>query len=120
MAEVSMKQRFENMKFKRYRNRFLRIGKMEISEGDLQQQIEQLLQFYCWRYYHTWNSRRSVEGFPDLIALRRHRKLVAELKKEGEEPTREQQNWLDEFEEVGFEVYIWHPADVEQAAKVLR
>ena len=114
MPEVSKKME------RRPLNRFLRIGKMEIPEKDLQQQVEQLLRLFCWRYYHTWNSRRSAQGFPDLIALRRERHLVAELKKEGGEPTPEQQNWLDEFEEVGFEVYIWRPADVEQAAKVLR
>ncbi len=114
MPEMSKKME------RRYLSRFLRIRKMKIPEKDLQGQVEHLLRLFCWRYYHTWNSRRSVEGFPDLIALRRDRGLVAELKKEGEEPTPEQQNWLDEFEEAGFEVYVWRPADIERAAKVLR
>ncbi len=114
MPEVSKKME------RRHLNRFLRIRKMEISEKDLQQQIEQLLQLFRWDYYHTWNSRHSAQGFPDLLALRPGRRLVAELKKEGEQPTPEQQNWLDKFEEVGFEVYVWRPADIDQAAKVLQ
>ena len=114
MPEMSKKME------RRYLSRFLRIRKMEIPEKDLQQQVEQLLQLFGWRYYHTWDSRRSVEGFLDLIALRPGRRLVAELKKEGEGPTPEQQNWLDAFEEAGFEVYVWRPADIERAAKVLR
>lgn len=33
-----------------------------------------------WLVYHTHDSRRSAEGFPDLVMLRLSRMVVAELK----------------------------------------
>jgi len=52
--------------------------------------------------------------------LRPPRLLVAELKKEGEEPTPDQWNWLDWFSLVGTEVYVWHPPDIDEVMKILK
>jgi len=69
--------------------------------------------------YFTWNSRHSPAGFPDLIILRDGRMIVAELKREGEQPTPEQYFWLLEFLKVTKDVYLWYPSDWDEVVKVL-
>ena len=57
-----------------------------ISEEEFQQQVIDLATLRGWRHYHTRDSRRSAEGFPDLILARVERKLTdlqaSELKKQ--------------------------------------
>lgn len=66
-----------------------------------------------WRFYHVFDSRRSVAGWPDLVLLRGDRMVVAELKVGGKKPTAAQLEWLDAFQEVkgNVEVYLWRPED---------
>lgn len=92
-----------------------------VSEKDWQAQVEQLAEIFGWRKYHTRWSTGSEEGFPDLIMVRKGRLIVAELKKEGESPTYEQEGWLGAFREVlGAEVFVWRPSDLDHVTKVLR
>jgi hypothetical protein len=64
-----------------------------------------------WKLYHTYDSRRSEPGFPDLAMLRGPRQVVAELKRQRLDPTREQWEWLDAFALAGAETYVWRPSD---------
>lgn len=57
------------------------------------------------------NTPRNVPGFPDLVLVRRPDIVFAELKRDGEKPTPEQQAWLDEFRACGLRVYVWRPGD---------
>jgi VRR-NUC domain len=41
-----------------------------VSEADLQATVEALLDLYGYLSYHTYDSRRSRPGFPDLAAIR--------------------------------------------------
>jgi len=52
------------------------------SEEDFQTAIVQLARMRGWRVYHTKDSRKSAQGFPDLFLLRAGQIVVAELKKE--------------------------------------
>ena len=99
---------------------FQELAKWETTEKQFQGQVEEFLKLFRWKYYHTWNSENSEEGFPDVIGLRPPRLLVAELKKEGEEPTPAQWDWLDWFSLVGTEVYVWHASDIDEVMKILR
>ena len=47
-----------------------------ISEEQFQQQVIDLATLRGWRCYHTRDSRRSAEGFPDLVLARVERKLT--------------------------------------------
>lgn len=91
-----------------------------VTEEDFQQQVEQTLSLFRWKFYHTRDSRGSEADFPDLIALRPPRKLVAELKKIGKEPTDGQCLWLEYFKACGFEVFVWKPSDIDEVLRVLR
>lgn len=51
--------------------------------------------------YHTWNSKNSAAGFPDLVMLHRSgRMVVIECKREKEQPKPKQVEWLERFKKL--------------------
>lgn len=72
------------------------------TERAFQRVVEQLLTLHGWRYYHTHDSRRSIPGFPDIVALRGHRLLALELKTRRGRATADQLAWLVAFAEIPF------------------
>ena len=99
-----------------------------ISEEQFQQQIIDLATLRGWTHYHTHDSRRSAEGFPDLVLARRStlqggfdgRVIFAEIKTEKGRPSLEQRAWLALLLDTGkVEVYIWRPSDFDQIVEVL-
>ena len=85
---------------------------LQISERDFQAQVLALARLCQWRCYHTFDSRRSERGFPDLVLVRRSRVLFIELKSERGRPTSAQQAWLADLEGTGkVDVRLWRPSD---------
>lgn len=86
-----------------------------VSEKAWQTQVVEILQRFGWDVYHTFDSRRSDPGFPDLVAIHRRSGdlLVAELKRETESPTPPQLKWLALFELAEVDAYVWRPRDVD-------
>ena len=84
---------------------------VDILEDAFQAQIVKLAELTGWKVYHTHDSRRSQEGFPDLILVRLSRMISAELKTRKETTTVEQQKWLYAFIGIGeyVEVALWRP-----------
>ena len=72
------------------------------TEAQFQAWVMNLAKVHGWLVYHTYDSRRSLRGFPDIIAIRRGRMLALELKIEKGIPTPEQDAWLDAFMGVPF------------------
>jgi len=81
---------------------------MKISEIEFSSTIEDLLNIYKWRWCHfrtartkdSWRTALSGDkGFPDYIAVRPPRLLIAELKSEDGKLTDDQQLWLDALRE---------------------
>lgn len=92
-----------------------------VTEKQLQVSVVQLAKMTGWKVYHTFDSRRSQAGFPDLVLVKGDRLIFAELKRERGRPTPEQSEWLNELsmvEEV--EAYIWRPQDWNEIEQVLR
>lgn len=83
------------------------------TEKAFQSGVVQLAIRCGWMVYHTYDSRRCVPGFPDLILLRGNRQVVAELKIEPNKPTESQREWLAAFAATGAETFIWYPSDWE-------
>lgn len=76
---------------------------------------------FGWFAYHTFDSRRSSGGFPDLVLVRRGRLIFAELKRERENPRPDQQAWLDLLSGVpAVDVHVWRPSDCDLIIEVLR
>jgi hypothetical protein len=92
-----------------------------ILEEAFQQSVEELARLNHWRLYHTYDSRRSVSGFPDLVMVRGHRLVFAELKREQGKPTAEQTKWLEQLSGVQtVSTHLWRPSDWTEIEAVLR
>lgn len=83
-------------------------------------QVRQLAHLYGWLCYHTRDSRKSEPGFPDCCLVKPPRLILAELKRDGAQPTIAQQAWLDACGAVpAVESYCWRPADLDVIVEVL-
>ncbi|MHB8322987.1 MAG: VRR-NUC domain-containing protein [Candidatus Dormibacteria bacterium] len=90
------------------------------TEADLLRSVVNLAQLQGWLTYHTWNSRHSAAGFPDLVMTRLGRLLFVELKAQSGKLTAEQQVWADALSQAGVEgavdYYTWRPNDLISGA----
>jgi VRR-NUC domain len=91
----------------------------DILERDWQRDVIKLAKTLGWtRIYHTFDSRRSTHGFPDLVIVR-DRVLFLELKREKTKLTDEQIGWLRALRAAGVEAYVARPRHLEALAAVL-
>ena len=90
-------------------------------EKDFQKGVEDYAQLCGWAFYHTYDSRRSNAGFPDLTMVRKDRLIFAELKSPRGKVRPAQVEWLKMLHDVPhIEVYLWRPADWDDIEKILR
>lgn len=89
-------------------------------EETFRAEVVRLAKLYGWEHFHTYDSRRSPEGFPDEIMIKPPVLWVAELKRDGKVPTKAQQKWLDLFAAVRIiKVGDYRPRDMDTIIKVL-
>jgi hypothetical protein len=90
-------------------------------EKQFMQRIVSFARARGWLVFHTYDSRRSAPGFPDLVLVRRGRLIMAEIKTQTGRLTRAQQEWLQALGECSnVEAMIWRPSDWIQIQKVLQ
>ena len=93
----------------------------KLSEAQFQAQIVTMARWHGWKVYHTYDSRRSEPGFPDLIMLRSGVQVVIECKSLNGKVTDDQQGWLDAFRAVPqCIVRVWRPSDWAEIHEVLQ
>lgn len=93
----------------------------DTSEDDFQARVIREAKDAGWLYFHVFDARRSVAGFPDLVMVRAGVLLVAELKVKRNKPTAAQGRWLAAFGEVpGVKVYHWRPEHWPEILTTLR
>jgi hypothetical protein len=92
-----------------------------VYEKDLQETLRQAASLHKWLCYHTYDSRRSEAGFPDLILAGYGQLIAWELKRQGENPTDSQQRWLDTLAGVTAPplVEVIRPSDLNRCLDVL-
>ena len=75
--------------------------------------VRRLALDHGWTFYHTRDSRRSEEGYPDCTCVKPGRLIFAELKTRTSKPTHAQEVWLDVLRHSvpGVEAYLWRPQD---------
>lgn len=78
------------------------------TESQLQAAVVQLARLRGWLVYHTYDSRRSHAGFPDLVLVR-ERVVFAELKAEKGVLSPQQSTWLRRLDDAGAEWFLWRP-----------
>jgi hypothetical protein len=82
--------------------------RLEISERLYQQSIVDLARILGWRTYHTFDSRRSAPGFPDLVLVKGERLVFAECKAARGKVSQAQRGWLEALSAVSsIEIYLW-------------
>lgn len=97
----------------------------KITEKQFQRQVSDLALLRGWkRQYHTWNSRRSAPGFPDLVLIRRKGErceiIFAELKVGKNVPSEAQFAWLEDLRDCdGVRAYWWTPTDWAEIDRLL-
>ena len=88
-----------------------------ITEKELLEQVKELASLLGWSFYHTYDSRRSNAGFPDLVLARGCRVIFAELKAPKGRLTPEQSAWARVLSSAsaggGIEYYMWRPSELE-------
>ena len=93
---------------------------LDIDEKEFQTQVVSLAKRNGWKVYHTYSSKRSEPGFPDLVFRRAGRIIVAELKVGDNTPTEEQEEWLADFRAAGIPTFVWTPASWPEIVEVLK
>lgn len=86
------------------------IGKM--SEAELQRLVEQACERLGLFCYHTYDSRRSQPGWPDLVIVG-SRIIFRELKSATGELKPEQRRWGSRITQAGGDWSVWRPRDWE-------
>lgn len=106
------------------RDRLLR----SIPEAQVQRNVQEILTMFGWWWYHAPNNRPNKDGkvqriragFPDIIAVRGTRIVVAELKKETGHTTDEQDEVLAMFQLTGkVEIWIVRPSNIDEFRKAM-
>ena len=84
-----------------------------MSEKQLQDRVVTLAHRMGWLTYHTFDSRRSDPGFPDLVLVhpRQRRVLFRELKAEAGTVRPDQKTWIATLGVAGADASIWRPRD---------
>ncbi len=98
-----------------------------MTEKELTKLLQKTLKQTGWLGAHFHDSRReikpnvfigdlSAKGFPDIVAIKKNRLLVVELKSETGKLREQQPEWLDAFSDVGAEVFLWRPTHWKNGA----
>lgn len=97
-------------------------GAPELTEAQFQRRVVDFARVTGWTVYHTFDSRRSEPGFPDLVAVHpdQRRIVYAELKSARGYLSTPQRRWLDKLARAGAEIAVWRPADWDEIVAVLR
>lgn len=84
-----------------------------MSEKQFQAVVVASAQRHGWIVYHTYDSRRSAPGYPDLhlVHVRAGRSVFRELKTEIGRLAPQQKTWLDALTAVGVDAGVWRPMD---------
>ena len=104
---------------------YLRKGQpAPMAEHVWQAAVMRLLKDAGYMVYHTFDSRRSPSGFPDIVAVHKTpgRELLAiELKTDTGIVSEAQQAWLTALAGcTGVVSEVWRPADLDRIVEVLR
>ena len=82
------------------------------TERSLQATVEEMCKLFGIAWYHTFDSRRSTKGWPDL-ALCGSKFMLRELKTDNGALTERQVSWGKRLRDAGQDWDVWRPADLQ-------
>jgi hypothetical protein len=92
-----------------------------MSEEDVQRIIIDYAIAAGYLVYHTWDSRRSQPGFPDLVLVRGLCVVFIECKAEKGKVTPDQAAWLQKLGQAKYVgVYEARPSNLDDVLEALR
>ena len=86
-------------------------GVYVMTEKEFQDKVVKYAQYLGILCYHTYDSRRSQRGFPDLVLVGKHKVVYVELKSARGKVSNEQREWLTRLTSAGQAAYVWRPDD---------
>lgn len=93
----------------------------DLTEKQWQSCVLSALRAQGWLCYHTYDSRRSQPGFPDLVCVRGWRVLFIELKTENGTVSPAQQEWISALDATDrVEAYVFRPSDWDRFEGIIR
>ena len=92
----------------------------DISEKVWQAEVMDMAIRHGWVCYHTFDSRRSQAGFPDIVmAHPAHGTLFVELKRNSGKLTEDQEFWLNCLRAAGSRTQVWRPSNIDSVVEIL-
>jgi len=93
-----------------------------VYERDMQTTIRQAANLLGYKVYHTYDSRRSDAGFPDLVICGYDLLMFLELKSSTGKPTAEQTEWIDAITRVQCPpmAQVAYPEDLDRILSILK
>ncbi len=84
-----------------------------MTEAQLQAKVIRVAERCGWKVYHTYISKGSAAGYPDLHLVHpgSGRSIFRELKNATRQPTAKHREWLAALVACGNDASIWRPAD---------
>lgn len=82
-----------------------------MSEKQFQDHVVALASRLGWLIYHTYSSKRSEPGFPDLVMVR-GTCMFRELKAANGVVSKHQRVWLQALKVAGVDADVWRPVDL--------
>lgn len=89
-------------------------------EAEFQVDVIKAATLFGLATYHTYDSRRSGAGFPDLTIVGANGILFRELKTDVGRVSPQQQYWLAVLVESGADAKVWRPSDWPTITSELR
>lgn len=90
-----------------------------VTEKSFMATVVAFAKVHGWKVSHTYDSRRSEPGVPDLLMVRKGVLVFAELKTDVGVVSAFQMDWLKVLRETVNQVYVWRPSDWSEIEKVL-
>lgn len=90
-----------------------------VKEAHLQGAVIDMCRLLGVAWYHSYSSRRSVPGWPDLALCGSKGFMLRELKTDKGQLTKDQVRWGDRLKGAGVSWDVWRPADL-QSGRVQR
>lgn len=83
-----------------------------MTERSFQASVIEICKLFGIAWYHTFDSRRSAKGWPDLAMVGKRGFITRELKSERGTVTPDQERWGEMLRQVGISWDVWRPEDL--------